>query len=209
MAECDYCGETFGDDESLLEHMRDEHGGELGRIDQRRVSELEGDDREFPTGPLAIGFIVFASAAVVAFVIFSGGGSGANTGDVAQTPHGTAHDHGTMEVVILGDRVDFSRSQYQVADPDFHFENGNARVWHAHAQGVTVEYALSTLGIEVTESSVTFDGTTYEAGDEYDVSITVNGEPVDPQTYVLDGASDQNPEQGDHVAVHVNRTDGS
>lgn len=209
MAECDYCGEAFGDEEALLEHMRDEHGGELSRIDQRRVGGLDDGGGEIPTGPIALAFIIFASAAVVAFVIFGGGSSGANTTDVAQTPHGTAHEHGTMEVVILGEQVDFSQRQYQVAAPNFHFENGNGRVWHSHAQGVTVEFALSTLDIEVTEESVTFDGTTYQDGEEYSVNVTVNGEPVDPKTYVLQGASAENPEAGDHVRIVVKQINNS
>lgn len=80
MADCDYCEETFGNEEALLEHMRNAHEGELGRIDQRRVGELDGNDGgEFPTGPLALAFIIFASAAVVAFVIFGGGGSSGNS----------------------------------------------------------------------------------------------------------------------------------
>lgn len=210
MAECDYCGRAFEEEEGLLEHMREEHRGELGRIDQRRVADLEGDDSELPTGPLAIAFIVFASAAVVAFVIFSGGGgSSAAPADVGQTPYGTAHEHGIMEVVILGEQVDFSQSEYQVQDGDFHFESNNGRVWHTHAEGVTIEYALSTLGIDVTENSTTFDGTTYEDGAEYNVSVTVDGEPVDPRTYVLEGTSADNAAQGDHVRVVVERTNES
>ena len=53
MAECDYCSESFDGEEALLEHMRDEHEGELGRIDQRRVADLEGEETEVPTGPIA------------------------------------------------------------------------------------------------------------------------------------------------------------
>lgn len=206
MPECDYCGRAFDDEEALLSHMRDEHEGELSRIDRRRVGDLDDDGGEFPTGPLAIGFVVVASAAVVAFVIFSGGGGGGGPA-AAQTPYGSAHEHGVMEVTILGEQVDFSQSQYQVADGDFHFENGNGRVWHSHANGVTIEYALATLGIEVNESAVTFDGTTYEDGGEYDVRITVDGEPVDPSTYVLEGAAADNPEAGDHVRVVVEQND--
>lgn len=211
MAECDYCERTFEAEEALLEHMRDEHAGELGRIDQRRVGALDDGDGEFPTGPLAIGFVVFAAAAVVAFVVFGGGGSGAPAADVAQTPYGTTHEHGIMEVVVLGDPVDFSQDKYQVANRnDFHFESGNGRVWHAHSQGVTIEFALATLDIGVTENSVTFDGTTYrDNSSEYSVSVTVNGEPVDPATYVLEGTSADNAEQGDHVRIVVERADES
>jgi hypothetical protein len=86
MAECDYCGRAFDDEEALLEHMRDEHGDELSRIDRRRVGELDDEEGEFPTGPLAIAFVVLASAAVVAFVIFGGGGGDAAQGAMADLP---------------------------------------------------------------------------------------------------------------------------
>lgn len=85
MAECDYCGDRFDDEDALLAHMGEEHEGELGRIDQRRVADLEGESRELPTGPIAIALIVFVSAAVVAFVVFSGpnGGSAGHPSPVA------------------------------------------------------------------------------------------------------------------------------
>jgi hypothetical protein len=91
MPECDYCGERTDTEQALLEHMRDEHEGDLGRIDRRRVAGLEGEDREIPTGPIAIALIVFISAAVVAFVVFNdpGGNAGHPTPvDPDATPSG-------------------------------------------------------------------------------------------------------------------------
>jgi hypothetical protein len=217
MAGCDYCGETFDEEDALLVHMRDEHEGELGRIDRRRVSDLDDGASEVPTGPLAIAFIIFVSAAVVAFVVFGGGGNGSSgNGSIPtpeRTPTGSVHEHGTMEMVVLGDQVDFSELKYQVSstgNPNFHFENGNGRVWHAHAEGITIQYALWTLDIGVpAPDTVIFDGTTYSDGDEYNVSVTANGEPVDPTTYTLEGAGAQNPDQGDHVRIVVERVNES
>lgn len=77
MPECEYCGARFDDEEALLSHMGAEHEDELGRIDRRRVDDLEDDSTELPTGPIAIALVVFVSAAVVAFVIFSGPSGGA------------------------------------------------------------------------------------------------------------------------------------
>jgi hypothetical protein len=216
MAECDYCGDAFDEEEALLEHMRDEHEGELGRIDQRRVADLEGEETEVPTGPIAILVIIFTAAAVVAFVVFGGGGGGGSAADIPapeQTPAGEAHEHGVMEMTVLGEEVDFSRSEYQVGstgDPNFHFENGNGRIWHGHANGVTLQYALWTLDIGAPgPDTLIFEGTTYSDGDGYNVSYRVNGEPVDPTSYVLEGGSAETPEEGDHVRIVVEETDGN
>jgi hypothetical protein len=39
MPDCDYCEETFEDEDSYLEHLEASHADELSRIDQRRIDE--------------------------------------------------------------------------------------------------------------------------------------------------------------------------
>ncbi|MFB6221166.1 MAG: DUF3105 domain-containing protein [Halolamina sp.] len=84
MPECDYCGESSDTERAHLEHLSEEHEGELGPIDRRRVDELEGDSAlsGVPTGPIVLMFVVFAAAAVVAYVTLGGGGgaSGGTSG---------------------------------------------------------------------------------------------------------------------------------
>lgn len=211
MEECDYCGATFDDEAAHLRHLRDEHYEELGRIDRRRVDDLGDEGAELDPGPVLILLIVGISVAVVLYLFFfvadDGNANPAEGSGAAQTPYGSAHEHGTMEVVVLDEAIDFSQQQYQERDPDFHFENGEGRIWHTHAEGVTVEYALATLGIDVAGDSVTVEGTTY-AEPEYEVRITVDGEPVDPATYVLDGVADPaDAEQGDHVRIVIEESD--
>jgi sulfur carrier protein ThiS len=208
MPDCDYCGESFGDEDASLEHLRAEHYDELGSIDKRRVDAQTGagDDGGVPVGPLAVGGIVLAAAAIVGYVVFVAGGSGGdgatvNGIEVAQTPTGPAyesdvHDHGTINMTVAGERVDFSQRQYQLQSDPFHFENGDGERWHVHAPGVTLEYGMATLGIDVSESTVTFDGTTYSDGDSgTDVVVEVNGDSVTPSDYVL--------QDGDHVRIVV------
>lgn len=210
MPECSYCGETFDDETAHLEHLRDEHAGDLGTIDQRRVAALDDESSDFPTGPVVLGGVFLIAAAVVAYVIFFAGGGGA-AGD-GPGPMGSAHEHGTMEMVVLGDTVDFSQDQYQLAADRFHFESGVGEVWHTHATGVTLQWAMGTLpDIEVTADSVTYQGTTYENSDPaYEVIVEVNGEPVDPAEHVLEGVSDPSlADQGDSVRIVVRETDGS
>jgi len=213
MPECSYCDATFDDEEALLRHMGERHEGELGTIDRRRVSDLDGTDGSgVPTGPLILGgVIVFAAVVVVYVLFFVGGGTGAEAsaepGDLR-----SAHEHGTLEMVVLGERVDFSQSQYQVAADRFHFESGNGEIWHTHATGVTLEWGMNTLpGISVSEGSVTYQGTTYSDSDpEYDVTIQVSGEPVDPSSYVLQGSTEvPPPDSADHVQIVVERANGT
>jgi hypothetical protein len=219
MPECNYCGGSFEDDQSHLEHLRDEHEGELGTIDSRRVQEELGtsdDGGGLPTGPLVLGIVLAVAVAIVGYVIFvyGAGGSAGESGtvnDISVTqmpgqPTQSEHGHGLINVTIDGQELDFSQSRFQRPQEfsAFHFEGGDGRVWHKHAAGVTLEYAMATLGIDVSEDSVTFDGTTYRDSDAgTNVTVTVNGEPVNPETYELSGASDQSPQQGDFIRIIV------
>ena len=222
MPDCDYCGDSFDDETAYLRHLGDEHEDELGAIDRRRVEE-ELDDRESerPTGPLVLGLVLLAAVLVVVYVVvFVGGGdaspaTGAGTdgdageaslAEVEQTPGptGSAHGHGTIEVVIDGQTIDFSRQEYQLLADEFHFEGGDGRVWHTHATGITLEWAMATLNIGVSEDTVVFEEAVYRDSDPgIEVTVEVNGEPVDPQTYVLQGAEAANAGNGDRVRIAV------
>lgn len=211
MHDCPHCAESFETETDYLEHLRDDHPDAFGTVDRRRLDQLRGDDggAGVSTTALLLGGLAVVVLAVVAFVTFGLGGSSSDSGvAAARTPTnvGSVHYHGTMEMVVLGDPVDFSRDRYQLQADAFHFEGGDGRVWHGHAQGVTLEWAMASLGIEVTETSVTFEGTTYRDSDpEYTVSVTVDGQSVDPSTYVLQGAqnADAAASQGDNVRIVV------
>ncbi|MFB6118798.1 hypothetical protein [Halosegnis sp.] len=191
MPHCDHCGASFDDEEAYLSHLGADHADELGRIEQRRVDALEDDGVGVGSAPLAIGAVAVVAVALVAYLVFFTGGSAGvpdSVEQVTQTPSevGSVHYHGTMTVRIDGERIDFSQDRYQLADRAFHFEGGDGERWHAHARGITLEYALSTLEIGVTADSVWYDGTRYTDGENANVTVTVNGEPVDPTTYVLE-----------------------
>jgi uncharacterized protein (DUF1684 family) len=211
MHDCPHCTESFEDEADFLGHLRDDHPAEFGAVDRRRLEQLSGDagDAGISGTALLLAGLALAVVGIVVFVTFGLGGSSGDDGvAAARTPTnvGGAHTHGTMEVVVLGDSVDFSRDRYQLRANAFHFEAGEGTVWHVHAEGVTLEWAMSSLGIEVTETSVTFEGTTYRDSDpQYAVSVTVDGEPVDPETYVLQGVPDARnaASQGDHVRIVV------
>lgn len=222
MVECDYCSASFDDDEAYYTHLDSEHADELGPIDRRRVEQhVGGGGSELPTGPLAlVGVIGFAVVLVVYVTVFLGGGASSpaatiNGIGVVQTPGSvqrSAHGHGPINVTIAGEQIDFSQPQFQnpQAYPKFHFEDGNGSIWHKHAAGVTLQYAMATVGINVTTSTVTYDGTTYRDSDSgTSVRVLVDGDPVDPSTYELHGPADiANAAQGDsvHIVVTTNST---
>ena len=219
MERCEYCGAEFDDEDALLDHLAGTHREDLGPIDERRVADHTASGGvDLPTGPLVLGVVIVVAVLLMAFVIFGmGGGSGSTTLNgisVAQSPDElrSAHEHGTINVTIDGQQLDFSQPRYQApngqyAGNKFHFEGGNGQVWHTHADGVTLEYAMATLNIGVDGDSVTYQGTTYTDGENAEVIVQVDGEPVDPSTYVLQGVGSASGQGGDHVRILV-RTDG-
>ena len=210
MPDCDYCGESYGSTVAYLDHLVAAHEEELGPIDRRRVAGRErsgeGVLAGLSAGPLVLVLVLVLAGGVAVFAAFGGGGGGGGSGGQRPYSYGSVHEHGTSNVTIDGETLDFSQPKYQVQDRAFHFERGSGEMWHVHAQGVTLKYAMQTLGIEVTKDSVTFNGTTYrDNAAKWNVIVEVNGKPVVPDEYVLNGASEQNYQQGDHIRIIVER----
>ncbi|WP_276299111.1 C2H2-type zinc finger protein [Halorussus lipolyticus] len=201
--ECDHCGASFADEEDYLRHLRDEHPDELGPIEQRRVAELDPDDDGAPTAAVygaVLGGLLLAG--LLAYVLFSSGGGGAsdpNTASLTQPRNvGAVHYHGTIDATIGGQELDFGRQRFQLQADAFHFENGEGERWHVHAERVTLAYAMQTLGIDVTNGTVAYDGTTYGDDPGETAIVEVNGESVTPGEYVL--------QKGDSVQIVANES---
>ena len=110
------------------------------------------------------------------------------------------HPHGTLEVTVEGEEVMFTDKKYVKADEYFHFHgNQNGEQWHAHSVNLTVAYALSTFpNMQLTNKSFKYDGKLYRAGKfGTTINVTVNGESVDPESYIL--------KDGDDIQVEVTR----
>ena len=219
MGRCDHCDETFETETAEIRHLREEHGDELGSIDRRRVASLDSGDATNPV-VYAAGVGGLALVALVVYLVFFGGAGGAGDAGLGAedaggtsgtaganaasiTPHdnGAVHYHGDITVTIDGRTLDFSERRYQLRNDHFHFENGVGDRWHGHSRDVTLAYAMRTVGVDVTRNAVTFDGTTYrdsEGGTT--VTVQVNGNAVDPSSYVL--------QEGDTIRI-VARTNGS
>jgi len=112
------------------------------------------------------------------------------------------HAHGEMDLVVEGEEVDFSQEKYQANHRHFHYEHGDGETWHAHSTSLTLAYALSSLeGIDAADGVVEYNGTTYDSADDgTTVDVTVNGESVDMDEYVL--------KDGDSVRVVVDESTG-
>lgn len=206
MPDCDYCGESFDGEDPYLDHLGDQHMDELGPIDRRKVEEAGGGTGDLlasvPKGPLTLVFVIGVMLALIGYVTFvmgSGGGNSNNGG--GQQPYNlrAVHTHGSITMQVMGETVDFSQDRYQTQAQAFHFENNNGDRWHGHAQGITLQWAMQTLDINVTESTVTYQGTTYRNSDpNVNVSVTVNGNPVQPSEYFL--------QEGDSIRIIVQDT---
>lgn len=203
MPDCDYCDQSFPDEGSLLEHMGEAHEGELGRIDQRRVEEHYGGDDE--------GLSTRVGYAIVGIVIVAviGGALYAAVGAFSDSPPERIHEHGTIEMTINNESVDFDQPRYHSPQDsrhqDIHFHRGQGDTWHMHPdppERYTISEAMAILGIEVTEDSVTYQGETYSDDDpNTTVEVRVNGEPVDPESYELQGA--ESAANGDRIEIVV------
>lgn len=202
MPECRYCGETFDSADAHLTHLEETHADELSRIDQRRIEQQTGDGAT--SRPVIYGVIVAVIVlAVAGYVVFGpGGGGSASEPDEPSllTPQavGSVHAHGTINMTVDGERIDFTQTKYKQPreNPAFHFEGTNDPRWHVHAQDVTVFYAMATLDIKVIPGEVIFDGVVYREQDPgITIRIAVNGKSVDPREYVLT--------DGDHIHIVV------
>jgi hypothetical protein len=205
--ECAHCGDTFDDEAAYLRHLRQEHADDLGAIEQRRVANLGADDGGSDIAVYGTAVGALALGVLLAYVLFfaggeSGGGANGGVTDASGVPQpqnvGSVHYHGTMNATIGGQDLDFGRQQFQLQADAFHFERGNGVRWHVHAERVTLAYATQTLGIEVTNETVTYRGTTYGDDPNETARVLVNGEPVTPREYVL--------QKGDRVRIVANES---
>ena len=199
---CPYCGDSLADDDYDA-HLRREHAAELGPIDRRRVGQSA---RESGGRSLALyaGVGLLLALFVVGYaLVFLGPGAATSSAAVQPDASTPTHEHGTITVQYDGTEVAFEDPQYAEIDDCFHFHDyATDGVWHVHCENVTIEYALETLGMDVTADSFAIDGESFSEDDGDTVSVIVNGEAVDPQTYELQGVASVD-EAGDGAGDHV------
>ena len=100
-----------------------------------------------------------------------------------------AHEHASILVSIFGDRLDFSKSMFQIKNPYIHFEGNDGNTIHRHADNVTLGFLFETLDMELTDECLTIPDGRYfcnEEADRFSLKFFVNGQKVDSLSeYVL------------------------
>lgn len=124
MSSCDYCGQTFDNEEPYIEHLAERYYAELGRIDKRWVDSTLDTDKRRSLKTLALGGTAVLIPTTGGAYLLQSDGSSTDTATGGQQPSavGSIHIHGTLTMTVDGKRVDFSQSQYQLQADAFHFE---------------------------------------------------------------------------------------
>lgn len=179
MIECDHCEEKFQDEESYLTHLESTHIDEIGPIDRRRLENENTADDSLPR------IVYYGVGAMLLLIVLGVAFLAASALDGGER----LHEHGTITVEINGERVDLDRQKYH--EPDrFHIHPGDGTTWHMHPDRLTFEEAMTELGIPVTETSVTIDGTTYDdEASNTSVTMRINDEPAGLDRELREGDS--------------------
>ncbi|MFA9428485.1 hypothetical protein [Natronorubrum sp. A-ect3] len=210
MTTCPYCGDSVPD-HRYGGHLERVHADELTAIDRRRVDLTEDGSNRRPLLLYAGAGIVLVLFVIGYAAVFLGPGTAASSAAIQPDPSAPIHEHGTLTVQYDETVVAFDDPELTERDNCFHFhDHDNGEIWHAHCADVSIEYALETLDMDVTAESATIDGQTFDEADGDTVSVTVNGEDVDPQEYILEGVEsvdDATDGAGDHVEIVVTSGD--
>ncbi len=95
MPDCDYCGESFDDEASYVDHLADSHEGELGAVDRRRVEQFADGTAEEGYSLATYGGVAVALLLVVglgfvgANALFGSGGGSGETGPLGLPQSGS------------------------------------------------------------------------------------------------------------------------
>jgi hypothetical protein len=109
MPECDYCEESFDDEDGYLDHLAAEHEGELGAIDRRRVEARDADGGGgLSLGPVVLVTLLVLSGVLVVWVTFFMGGNGG-----AGTDPGESGPREIPDDPLLGDAESFESAGNQ------------------------------------------------------------------------------------------------
>ncbi|MDY6769424.1 MAG: hypothetical protein SVU88_00460 [Candidatus Nanohaloarchaea archaeon] len=196
---CDRCGKPVDSRRAEIEHVLDQHGDALTSHDRdelkRELNQLgDAGGSRLPATPRTLGLAVLAVGLVAAagygltatgLVSFSAGSGGTPTG-AAVGPAGSTHQHAQFSVLVDGEEIDFSRDRYQMQSRKVHFEAGNGDRIHVHATGVTIGYALDTLGLGINSTCLTVHGETYCEDGGGRLSVTVDGSEIEkPASHVI------------------------
>jgi hypothetical protein len=195
---CEVCGGAFGNAIAVQQHKLDRHGigdarqmkkeheptshelkeqrrkeAEAARMAQESATKKAKDmKRTAIYGGIAI--------AIVGIIVVAMSLPKTPTDNTRPQlgPLGGIHTHQDFKMYMNGQPVDFSQAKYQLRAQHVHFEGGDGDVTHVHATGVTLGYALETLGMKLTNECLTPDtGGPLCNTDSSTLKLYVNGRP--------------------------------
>ncbi len=100
------------------------------------------------------------------------------------------HVHADFAVYMNGNQLDFSQTEYQSSvshekDENVHLHDGDGKVVHRHAEGVTFAQFLKSIGYELGSDCFTTDiKEQYCTNASSTLAFYVNGNPADKTTYI-------------------------
>lgn len=156
---------------------------------------------------LALALIPFVLASGIALLAAATHEPGHNLGSL-----GDVHWHARFELLINGDKFDFSGDKYQVVASEVHFESGDGDTIHVHASGMTLGHAFSTLKFKLTTDCLALDtGQQFCQGGKNKLEFVANGQPVaDPAGYIIrDGDALALRYTGDLLVPPIKTTDSA
>lgn len=100
---------------------------------------------------------------------------------------GSAHEHASISIIILGDEFDLSKPKFQLQSPFIHLENNNGYVIHRHSEHVTLGYLFDTLNLKISQDCfVNPKGSKFCSNDDYSLKLYINENRVDDiQDYII------------------------
>ena len=88
----------------------------------------------------------------------------------------SAHLHADVKVYINDKAIDFSQRKYQLAARFIHFEEGVGDVLHTHATGLTLGHLFKSLGMDLNNNCIIFEGQSYCNDANKRLKFYVNGQ---------------------------------
>ena len=115
-----------------------------------------------------------------------------HTHPIADPTSDEYHVHADFLIYLEDERYDLSAESFMTTDqqelhPDAHLHDGNGKVMHVHAEGITFSEFLTSLGFTITDTCLqTPEGTEYCETADAQLLFYVNGELAELATYVPD-----------------------
>ena len=161
--ECKYCGKKFGSEAAMQQHIKHKHEDvqkeKFPKTGARKIKKI---------GIYLVAFLILAGIIYGLSVLSSQPKIGSA---------GSAHLHADIKVYVNGNQIDFSQPMYQLQSNLVHFEGGDGDVIHVHATGMTIGYALKTLGINFSPNCISVGNNNFCNGGTKTLKFYVNGRP--------------------------------